>query len=82
MKCGELFLFIFIFISNPCAYIRYCLGVAILAFLYSMGQTALKLYETQKNGGVVPRKTAALVDFAGDQVSSIFLLFQVCASSS
>lgn len=59
---------IFFLIKNRFAYFRYCLAVAILAFLYTMGQTALKFYESHKNKGMLPRKIASLLDFAGDQV--------------
>ncbi|XP_078172054.1 CASP-like protein 4B3 [Carex rostrata] len=60
---------------------RYCLAVAILAFLYTMGQTALKFYESHKNKGMLPRKTASLLDFAGDQVIAYLLISGMSAGT-
>ncbi|KAF3334650.1 CASP-like protein 4B4 [Carex littledalei] len=60
---------------------RYCLAVAILAFLYTMGQTALKFYESHKNKDMLPRKTASLLDFAGDQVIAYLLISGMSAAT-
>nr|CAB3492714.1 unnamed protein product [Digitaria exilis] len=50
---------------------NYCLGIAIVAWLYTTAQVVRDVHRLGSGRDLIgTRKTSALVDFAGDQVSS------------
>ncbi|KAL5740286.1 hypothetical protein ACOSP7_029162 [Xanthoceras sorbifolium] len=53
---------------------RYVLAAAILATLYTGGQTLRHVHEMSTGRQMLQRRTSALLDFIGDQVSAYLLI--------
>lgn len=53
---------------------RYCLAIAILAFLYTAAQILRQLHRFSTGRDLVPRRASAIADFAGDQVIAYLLI--------
>ena len=57
------------FLLRPCSY---CLGISIVAWLYATAQVLRDAHRLGSGRDLIgTRKASALVDFAGDQVSSL-----------
>uniref|UniRef100_A0A7C9DYY2 CASP-like protein n=1 Tax=Opuntia streptacantha TaxID=393608 RepID=A0A7C9DYY2_OPUST len=53
---------------------RYLLAIAILSTLYTGGQCYRQFHQTYAGKDLLPLKTAALIDFVGDQIIAYLLL--------
>lgn len=53
---------------------RYLLAIAILSMLYTGGQCYRQFHQTYTGRDLLPLKTAALIDFVGDQIIAYLLL--------
>ncbi|KAL6636670.1 hypothetical protein ACP70R_024242 [Stipagrostis hirtigluma subsp. patula] len=61
---------------------NYCLGISILAWLYTTAQVLRDASRLSSGRDVIAeRKTAAVVDFAGDQVVAYFLISAMSAAA-
>lgn len=65
-----------------CICCRYLLAVAVLAFVYTLGQVVYQVYGLSTEKYLIPRRAMGILDFAGDQVRSIsafgMILLFVC----
>ena len=57
--------------------IRYLLAIAILSTLYTGGQCYRQFHQAYAGKDLLPLKTAALIDFVGDQVSFSSLSYSI-----
>ncbi|XP_006651956.2 CASP-like protein 4B3 [Oryza brachyantha] len=61
---------------------RYCLGISIIAALYTISQVVRDVHRLSRGRDVIAaRKAAAVVDFAGDQLVAYLLMSALSAAA-
>lgn len=60
---------------------RYLLAVSVLAFFYTTAQLVRKVPRSSGRSDMLPARTAATVDFAGDQIAAYLLMSGVSAAA-
>ncbi|XP_020243640.1 CASP-like protein 4B1 [Asparagus officinalis] len=59
---------------------RYCLAIAILAFVYTMVQVAYQVYRLSTDNYLIPNRAMGILDFVGDQVTAYLLISALSAA--
>ncbi|XP_072996694.1 CASP-like protein 4B3 [Typha latifolia] len=68
--------------GNGQKYDKYCLGIAILSFIYCMVQMIIQFRKLNTGRDLLSRRVLAFVNFVGDQVIAYLLLSAISAAIS